>query len=163
MSDSGEHAGAELRAFLAERDVACPNCGYSLRGLKDAACPECGVALTLSVALQQPITTAWLACMLPLWVVGGGFGVGGCVAWLAFAKDIVRSGQRGEPSVAFWIGVYPLGVAVLFLPPAVFLVLRHGRVWMSRHDDRRGLVVSSFVLCAIATLTWVVWLLSAVN
>jgi hypothetical protein len=32
----------ELRAFLADRDVACPGCGYNLRGLTTGECPECG-------------------------------------------------------------------------------------------------------------------------
>jgi hypothetical protein len=36
----------ELRAFLAGRDVECPQCGYNLRGLRGAACPECGSALS---------------------------------------------------------------------------------------------------------------------
>ena len=32
---------ALLAAYLAERDVPCPACGYNLRGLKAQACPEC--------------------------------------------------------------------------------------------------------------------------
>lgn len=34
--------GAELRALLADRDVACPGCGYNLRGLAGEVRPECG-------------------------------------------------------------------------------------------------------------------------
>jgi hypothetical protein len=38
---------ADLRAFLAERDVACPGCGYNLRGCKASQCPECGDVFSL--------------------------------------------------------------------------------------------------------------------
>ncbi len=31
-----------LVGFLSERDVACPGCGYNLRGLVGRVCPECG-------------------------------------------------------------------------------------------------------------------------
>ncbi len=48
--------GELLRAFLAGRSVACPSCGYDLRGLTGAACPECGRQLSLSVAgVEQPL------------------------------------------------------------------------------------------------------------
>src|SRR6185369_5341829 len=31
-----------ISGALAGRDVACPKCGYNLRGLKQGQCPECG-------------------------------------------------------------------------------------------------------------------------
>lgn len=34
----------QLRAYLASRDVACPECGYNLRGSADGVCSECGSA-----------------------------------------------------------------------------------------------------------------------
>ncbi|MGH7132858.1 MAG: hypothetical protein ACREJO_13030 [Phycisphaerales bacterium] len=39
-----------LHNFLAGRDVACPGCGYNLRGVPAAACPECGRGLKLDLA-----------------------------------------------------------------------------------------------------------------
>lgn len=36
-----------LVAYLAERDAKCPECRYSLRGLRKPVCPECGRALEL--------------------------------------------------------------------------------------------------------------------
>lgn len=42
-----------LAAFLAQHDVACPNCDYNLRGLDKPRCPECGVALTVTVTLRS--------------------------------------------------------------------------------------------------------------
>ncbi len=38
-----------LRAYLSERDAACPTCGYNLRGLGQCTCPECGDGLSLTV------------------------------------------------------------------------------------------------------------------
>src|SRR5688572_24753805 len=44
---TGEDADAApaglLRAFLAGRDVSCPNCEYNLRDLAGDRCPECGM------------------------------------------------------------------------------------------------------------------------
>ena len=39
MDDSRDQ---KLAAYLAERDVACPGCGYNLRGVTGGVCPECG-------------------------------------------------------------------------------------------------------------------------
>ncbi len=38
--------GDRLLAFLATRDLACPGCGYNLRGLATPRCPECGRAIS---------------------------------------------------------------------------------------------------------------------
>lgn len=45
LEASGHGHGHALRAYLADRDVPCPACGYNLRGITTAACPECGAAL----------------------------------------------------------------------------------------------------------------------
>ncbi|MEO1716445.1 MAG: hypothetical protein AAFR76_04975 [Planctomycetota bacterium] len=31
----------QIKAYLADRDVPCPRCGYNLRGVADPTCPEC--------------------------------------------------------------------------------------------------------------------------
>ncbi|GIK18332.1 MAG: hypothetical protein DYG93_12645 [Leptolyngbya sp. PLA2] len=41
-----------LIAFLADRDVPCPRCRYSLRGIAAPKCPECGVVLRLSLRVD---------------------------------------------------------------------------------------------------------------
>lgn len=45
-----------VAAYLAERDVACPFCGYQLRGIVRARCPEC--AMPLDVELLRDGTDA---------------------------------------------------------------------------------------------------------
>ncbi len=39
---------SHVRAYLADRDLACPRCRYNLRGCAGTACPECGLVLTLA-------------------------------------------------------------------------------------------------------------------
>lgn len=53
-----EYDAAVLRAFLAERDAPCPQCGYNLRGATASVCPECSAALVLSLRSDDP-RTAW--------------------------------------------------------------------------------------------------------
>jgi len=55
-----------LPAFLAERDVPCPSCGYNLRDLKEARCPECGEAIDLRVGLVEPRQAAGIAGLIGL-------------------------------------------------------------------------------------------------
>src|SRR5690349_11255431 len=50
-----------LLDYLRDRDVACPLCGYNLRGLTSTRCPECGRELQLTVGLTEPFLRAWLA------------------------------------------------------------------------------------------------------
>jgi hypothetical protein len=45
MSDDA----AMVTAFLADRHVACPGCGYDLHGATEGRCPECGEAVVLEV------------------------------------------------------------------------------------------------------------------
>ena len=49
-----------LRQFLAERDVACPGCGYNLRGSAGKQCPECGIALPNDFGAKSPrVQSGW--------------------------------------------------------------------------------------------------------
>lgn len=56
----------DLREYLAERDVACPGCGYNLRGLTQTNCPECGRALSVGVLKDVQLTAAWWVGFAPL-------------------------------------------------------------------------------------------------
>jgi hypothetical protein len=42
MAGAGQGQTDSFAAFIAERDVECPGCGYNLRGLLGRECPECG-------------------------------------------------------------------------------------------------------------------------
>lgn len=69
--DRGEELLAE---FLAERDVACPLCGYNLRSLTGDRRPECGHEVRLSVALKESALGPHVAA-LAAWCFGSGAGL----------------------------------------------------------------------------------------
>ncbi len=171
LSDMGEAReqgvgpGSEgLRVFLAERDVACPNCGYNLRGLKGDTCPECSQRLVLSVALENPVSRAWLACILPLWISGGAFGLGGLIVLAVAGEQFVRDLRRGSNSEeTFWFLIYPLVIAAVMLTAAVLLTRRRGRRWLAAKANRAPLVVTCIAAGAVPVLVWAGWLYAEVN
>lgn len=61
-----------LREFLRERDVACPNCSYNLRGLELDRCPECAQDIRLQVGLVEPRLVSYLTGLVGL-AFGAGF------------------------------------------------------------------------------------------
>lgn len=44
-----------LERYLADRDAACPSCGYNLRGAVTDTCPECGRKLELALRDPSPL------------------------------------------------------------------------------------------------------------
>jgi len=57
MSQDAERQAIEL--YLADRDEACPSCGYGLRGLKAGTCPECKGRIQID--LLRPLPVHWHA------------------------------------------------------------------------------------------------------
>lgn len=57
-----------LAEVLAERGVACPGCGYNLRGLSTPDCPECGGRVTWDALLQRrpAVSLAWAVGLIGL-------------------------------------------------------------------------------------------------
>jgi hypothetical protein len=78
-----------LPVFLAERDVACPACGYNLRGLREHRCPECGEAIALRVGLVDPRQAAAVAGLIGLAAGAGmnGLLLGYAVIRMVFFRD----------------------------------------------------------------------------
>lgn len=88
-----------LLAFLRERDVPCPACGYNLRNLTRPQCPECRKELVLAVGLRKPRFGWFLATITPGLFAGiaaplllipliGEMVLGGGVApWFIWATD----------------------------------------------------------------------------
>lgn len=90
-------AGEFLRHFLAERDIACPGCGYNLRGLTGRICPECGQALVVSLRLREPKQASLIAGIVGL-SMGAGLG-GLLLIYLLIVTFVLR--QRGGPTANF--------------------------------------------------------------
>lgn len=72
-----------LASYLADRDVACPGCGYNLRGCKSQQCPECAESIKLNVTHPgAAVITPWLV-RTNLLALGGSCGV---LAWMAIPE-----------------------------------------------------------------------------
>ena len=56
----------KLLAFLRDRDIACPSCGYNVRNNTVGRCPECGEELTLQLGLAEPKQAAAIAGLIGL-------------------------------------------------------------------------------------------------
>lgn len=108
----------DLKQFLAERDEACPSCGYNLRGLMTSVCPECRQELVLGVQLAEPKLKAFIATVLGL-AVGGGFSA--MLVGYVIVGEVVRG--RGSVPSDFYRAVTP-GILLCGVPLAVILIKR---------------------------------------
>src|SRR5436305_13805040 len=107
-STSTDPATAEqqmLLAFLAGQDVACPLCGYNLRGLTTPRCPECGRELRLSIGLTEPYLRAWIVLAAAVCASGG--------TGLFFVMMIARAGWPRTVGPA--LRSFGLNCSVIFL------------------------------------------------
>jgi hypothetical protein len=75
--DRAKSDAALLAAFLADRDLPCPRCGYNLRSLTGGRCPECGDPLQLQVALVEPRMGAYISLLVACCIGLGGSGLFG--------------------------------------------------------------------------------------
>ncbi len=135
-----------LTQFLAEQDVPCPACGYSLRGLKGAACPECAQPLVLRVALAEPSSWRYVAAMVAL-AVGMGFSgpVSILVSWM---------GLNGEEMRRL---VFGLVLPFVIESAAMFLLVRNARAFQRMSSHRQGWVI--LACCAFSLAIFASFLL----
>ncbi len=156
MGDLGESSGGELRLFLAERDVACPNCGYNLKGLTAGRCPECDQRLALQIALAEPRFGAWMTCVLSLAAVGGLFFLGWIVVMFISIKEGLPRGREFGVLV-----VYPLCASLLCLPVCAFFVRSAGRRWLRRRapESVKWVVLACVLIPGAMVLAWAVWVM----
>lgn len=127
MTDGDSQSDVEaLAAYLAGRDVACPGCGYNLRGLKAGRCPECDEGLELE--LRRP-ELRWGPFIAGLIGLGGTFGL----FVMSLAARIVYGILWGQ-----WFDWVGLGIVLVSIP-ALGAILYF---WISDRDRlaRRPLV-----------------------
>lgn len=159
MADPASEDASRLAAFLATRDEPCPGCGYNLRGLTGTSCPECKQHLMLHVGLTEPDIGRWLACFVPLMMVGGTFVV---VLLVALAISFMT----GLPSQSEWrlFILYPVLIAGLFVPPTTSLMTSRGRLWLRRKGktEARWIVAACVGVSVLAVVTWTVLIVQEV-
>jgi hypothetical protein len=157
-----------LKSYLADRDEACPACGYNLRGLASDACPECRQALRLSVVLERPVTKEWFTTIIPLWIVGGGATVAMAIVFVVAGDRLLPEllrlfrGRSGDEELWMLI-VYPTAVALMLTPPAWKLSRAKGRRWFT--TTPRQLLVRNWSLAMSigAVVIWTAWLFRQVR
>jgi hypothetical protein len=132
-----------LVEFVADRDVACPACGYNLRQLTSARCPECGLNLRLTLRPADPVARAWIT-LTTLLCAAAGVGV-------LFALMLARRGWNrvitaerrhgiGAAVTLFFLSTIP--IAALMLP------LRRRFQRMPRAVQWRIAIVAAVVVAA---------------
>src|SRR3954447_11182572 len=85
-----------LRLYLADRDVACPQCKYNLRNLIGTRCPECGEQLQLRVTPVEPRQAAPIAGLI---LLAAGGGMNGMLLIYVIMEALSRRGGGGG-----WLG-----------------------------------------------------------
>jgi hypothetical protein len=106
-----------LRRHLAEHDVACPACGYNLRGLTGMTCPECGSPVEL-----PPERARWPFHPADRPFVGGvGVALAAIAGWVI---AIAMSASDPLWLTALWVPVAML-VALVVLVCVWAVALRH--------------------------------------
>lgn len=104
-----------LTAFLAGRNVACPQCGYNLRDLAGGRCPECGEALILRVNLVEPRQAAVITGLVAL---SSGLGLNGLLLIFGLIMELRHPSNEWAFFVVNTVGAIAEGLAL-------FLWLRH--------------------------------------
>lgn len=141
VSESKAHP--VLQAFLADRDVPCPHCGYNLRGLQAPVCPECKHDLQLK--LDGDFAAMRYLPML-YWLVG-------CMMLTALLTIIMTAGYWSTDStwssitqVLIYYGL-PLVIAIIEFAACIF-------VWRRVRSARRSgmFVIRAYIVCLAAVL-----------
>lgn len=103
-----------LARYLADRDAACPGCGYNVRGLSSAVCPECGKQIELTIGLVQPKQGGLIAGLIGL-SAGAGFAGFLLFYWLIVALFVGNNFGGPKPRIVILsvIGLVAHGLALL--------------------------------------------------
>lgn len=91
-----------LKEYLAARDVACPGCGYNLRGLTTGRCPECAEHLELRVASHDPRPGAFIAGIVAL---ASGAGFSGLLLVYALVRIALSGGRNVLPGFLIIVSI----------------------------------------------------------
>lgn len=118
-----------LADFLIDRDIGCPDCGFTLRGLAGNRCPECSTQIQLVIARPDP-----------LWGVKRLL-VATCMAYALISTmnlgTHVWSLVQG-PRMAFIFGAWQqLGSVALLLVASIGMSVALVRYWIDRRSQKR--------------------------
>ncbi len=129
--DNEERPLEAIRKLASERDVTCPKCGYSLKGIEGAHCPECGYVLSVGALLDHLDRPRALEYLVMPWA-NIAAGVVYVLSLAAFDPRVMTSRPR---------------IALMWLPLIAFVVLYS----LIRSRGRRGKGVRLAAAAAWAT------------
>lgn len=135
-----------LRQFLAERDIACPQCDYNLRDLPTNICPECGHELELRLTTADPRPAAAIAGLMGL-SAGGGFNA---LLLLYFVLMLILHPGISASEEWKFFGVQSIGLTVFAV--AITFWLRHWRHLRSRSARARWWLVAACWILSVTDL-----------
>lgn len=92
QGDGRDDCAAEVVAFLRDRSVPCPRCGYDLRDTKAAQCAECGEPLVLKIGSPRP-RFGWLVVAM---VPGSFSGVMAVFVLIPIVMTILEGARAGQ-------------------------------------------------------------------
>ena len=137
-----------LTAYLHERHVACPKCGYDLCNCQTGACPECGELVKMQIERVRPaVTNTWVTTVVFL-AMGTGLG-------LPVLLLVVLSGGR-----VFDAGVFTCSMLVYIVCiPLLFVTIAKREAFTRSPDDHQvawatitGLVVGISILIMLGMM-----------
>jgi DNA-directed RNA polymerase subunit RPC12/RpoP len=136
-----------LYRFLSQRDIACPLCGYNLRGLTSPRCPECGRELRLSIGMAEPFLRAWVTLAVAVFAAAG---IG-----LMFLALISHLGWPGGLHSAGNLGMVYFLISPLFAWPTVAARRRFLR--MGKSAQWRWAILAT-ILCLVSLVAVAIYL-----
>jgi hypothetical protein len=140
--ETGGNDAQLLASFLPARDVLCPKCGYSLRGLQTDTCPECSNTLRL-VLQEAPVHAAWHT----LGVIGLSSGIG--FGWVV-AADFAILYSTGSGLSLTGLSLFLSYATVLICGVLLWLWCRNrSRIAFMPRTTRIIMVAACFVVSAI--------------
>lgn len=152
--DGGIHM---LRAYLSDRDEACPSCRYNLRGLDGRHCPECGQTLMLRVGLESPNMAAFIVGLVAL-ASALGFNALMFIFFLLLPLVMGR-GRSSSPEMPLWLTVTGIGV-LISVPGLLIWVRQGGRI---RRMEARSRWAWAFLLWFVPVASLGAFLLAAIH
>jgi len=145
---------AVLRAFLRDRDIPCPRCGYNLRALPDANCPECGAPLTIHIGSPRMALGAWLGAVISI-CIPLGFS-------LTMSAVAAYSALRGETWIESDVtAMLVLGTSNGVLALFVWLLIRRRERWLVQPAAARRARATVWMAAACAATVALVAILGA--
>lgn len=150
-AESNRLGRVTLASYLADRDEACPSCGYNLRGLASDRCPECMTELVLRVAMAEPRLGLYLSTVVA-WSLGAGFSL----LLLLYLLVVLVTTPRSLPPMDEFL-VTPVGGTVVEGAAVVLLIVYQRRIRRWSLTKRVALLAAG-VVCTLANVCLFAWL-----